>query len=872
MGTIRALRATPSTHMPNAEIPQLRPHDANAPWDLPGFAKLAAIWLQLGLLVVAVRSFGIHNQAFLHLCILTFFAFPVNAVLPLRHRLVWFLAYSLAGIVLVLGLANGAAVIALGALLVGLCHAPIRMSARVALVAAVGSLFALMHARWIPSPVSPAIWPVLASMFMFRVILYLYDRQHEKGPASLPRTLSYFFMAPNVCFPLFPVIDYKRFGRTYYNEDPIRIHQRGIHWIYRGIVHLLGYRLVYSYFTVDPIDVNGLGPFVQFSLSTFLLYLRVSGQFHLIVGMLLLFGFNLPETHHLYYLASSFTDFWRRINIYWKDFMMKVFYYPVHFRLRKYGETKALVVATLLVFAATWILHAYQWFWLRGTLLLEWHDGLFWAVLAALVVAHSLYESRYGRVRSLGGRAASWPELGAQALGTAGTFATICLLWGMWSSSSLAEWLSMGEAAGASWAWLLAGLAALVAASLLLDRIAMRRARTAPPARRAVALPSFWRQAATPTLGMAALFILGSEPVYSRFPARTAEAIHSIRYVTLNERDQMQLERGYYEALIENRNNAELWQAYNGRPPDWNEKRHVRETGDFLEWDLRPDIEIPFKGAMVRTNRWGLRDDDYELAKPPGMVRIAVMGASHVFGEGVANHETFEAVLEARINREPCGGTPLRFEILNFGEAGRSAPQNVLVLESKVLPFRPDALFYVSHPDDGTRMGRALIKAVRGQFEIPAHLRGIVERAGVTAEMDDYAITRRLRPFQSEILSASYRRIAELSREHEILPIWFILPMTYQRLQPDDVAPDVAPAEAAGFEVASLLHVYDGHAPESLAVAPWDNHPNAQAHRLIADRLYERICSEERWLARWRDGGGAVRSAARERNGTSPAP
>ena len=35
---------------------------------------------------------------------------------------------------------------------------------------------------------------------------------------------------------------------------------------------------------------------------------------------------------------SSFTDFWRRINIYWKDFMMKVFYYPAFFRLRRLGD------------------------------------------------------------------------------------------------------------------------------------------------------------------------------------------------------------------------------------------------------------------------------------------------------------------------------------------------------------------------------------------------------------------------------------------------------------------------------------------------------------------------------------------------------
>ena len=68
---------------------------------------------------------------------------------------------------------------------------------------------------------------------------------------------------------------------------------------------------------------------------------------HLITGLLLLFGFNLHETHSRFYFANSFIDFWRRINIYWKDFMLKIFYYPAYFRLRRFGNTPALVLATI---------------------------------------------------------------------------------------------------------------------------------------------------------------------------------------------------------------------------------------------------------------------------------------------------------------------------------------------------------------------------------------------------------------------------------------------------------------------------------------------------------------------------------------------
>ena len=91
-------------------------------------------------------------------------------------------------------------------------------------------------------------------------------------------------------------------------------------------------------------------------VCNYLLYLQVSGQFHMACGMLHLFGYQLPATHHHYLLATSFTDYWRRINIYWKDFMVRVFFNPVVFRLKRWPQPAALAIGTATVFLATWLL------------------------------------------------------------------------------------------------------------------------------------------------------------------------------------------------------------------------------------------------------------------------------------------------------------------------------------------------------------------------------------------------------------------------------------------------------------------------------------------------------------------------------------
>src|SRR5439155_24062702 len=134
---------------------------------------------------------------------------------------------------------------------------------------------------------------------------------------------------------------------SYYDRPALEIYEEGVRWIFRGLTHLVIYRLIYQYVLLSPSAVTTTAQMVQYMVGNYGLYLRVSGQFHLVTGILHLFGFRLPETHRFFYLASSFSDLWRRINIYWKDFMQKMVYLPVFFGMRRHGETAALVAATI---------------------------------------------------------------------------------------------------------------------------------------------------------------------------------------------------------------------------------------------------------------------------------------------------------------------------------------------------------------------------------------------------------------------------------------------------------------------------------------------------------------------------------------------
>ena len=96
-------------------------------------------------------------------------------------------------------------------------------------------------------------------------------------------------------------------------------------------------------------------------------------------------------------------------------------------------------------------------------------------------------------------------------------------------------------------------------------------------------------------------------------------------------------------------------------------------------------------------------------------------------------------------------------------------------------------------------------------------------------------------PYKYDLLEWAYERITSSCREHGVTPVWVLLPMTYERLKDSDIERHVAAAEGAGFTTISLKDVYNSAAPNKLAIAPWDDHPNTLGHQLIAEHLYQAI-------------------------------
>ena len=294
------------------------------------------VFAHLGLLLAVFKVYHIEGRAFQILVSLALAALPIHYLLPYRWKKPLFVAVSIAGLFSVFGAVAAGSILVLGTALIALCYLPAAWRLRAGLVAA--STLAITFLRPCSSEwgIPDSVWSILASIFMFRMILFLYELKHTKATEPLTDVLSYFFVLPNLCFTIFPVVDYRTMQRGFCAQDIHTIQRRGLRMMFRGTIHLLLWRLIDHEFWFPAEEVHNVTSLSMYLVFNYLRYLHISGQFHIACGMLHLFGFQLPDTHHHYLLATGFTDYWRRINIYWKDFMVRVVFNPVVFRLKSW--------------------------------------------------------------------------------------------------------------------------------------------------------------------------------------------------------------------------------------------------------------------------------------------------------------------------------------------------------------------------------------------------------------------------------------------------------------------------------------------------------------------------------------------------------
>lgn len=346
----------------------------------------------------------------------------------------------------------------------------------------------------------------------------------------------------------------------------------------------------------------------------------------------------------------------------------------------------------------------------------------------------------------------------------------------------------------------------------------------------------------------------------------------------LNRTDREAVAGGYYEGLIgggegPEAGRGELALRLLGKPVDWTRFHAANVTrplpGDFLQFELRPDLKKTLFGRPFTTNGHGQRDHAHSITKPPGVFRIAVLGSSIDMGWGVDIDEIYIKNLENWLNIHAVRrGMRRRFEVVNFAVAAYSPVQRLESFRRRAAAFDPDMVIY-----SATMLDIRLTEIhLCDLFQDPGvndlgfdFLRKIVADAGISA--DDLSrdaqgklahkdvIKTKLRPYYWSVYDAVLATLAADCRSSGIACACVIIPRAGTIDAPDARASSVARlkgiAEHHAMTMFDLSDTFDNIDPSRIEIAAWDDHPNTKGHQrlflalaraLIQDRaLYETL-------------------------------
>ena len=155
----------------------------------------------------------------------------------------------------------------------------------------------------------------------------------------------------------------------------------------------------------------------------------------------------------------------------------------------------------------------------------------------------------------------------------------------------------------------------------------------------------------------------------------------------------------------------------------WEEKPGAPIDYDGTLYRHKPNFDLDLGSFRLVTNSLGFRGPEVSVDKPPGTVRILVLGDSVAFGWGVDDEATFLRRFEQQLATQL--GKPV--EVINTGHPMYDSVQELALLRDEGLRLQPDLviLVYVTNDIEPTR--DVVEQAIAGKQPDPAEQVAIVD-------------------------------------------------------------------------------------------------------------------------------------------------
>jgi len=265
---------------------------------------------------------------------------------------------------------------------------------------------------------------------------------------------------------------------------------------------------------------------------------------------------------------------------------------------------------------------------------------------------------------------------------------------------------------------------------------------------------------------------------------------------------------------------------------------------------------------QVKYNRTGFRGQEYKNDKPAGIYRIAVVGDSLTFGQGIDINARFSDRIERVLNNE---SGKQRYQVLNFGKPGDETEDELSILVKYVIPAHPDFVllqWYVNDPQGQNKSTQPRPRRVFPEYLVRnSALLYLLEKQfselqvkfGWIGSHHDYMVKRFKDPNSPDSQEArkELRAFVDQCRKHDIGVGMVVFSDSYFSDNPLDFLVDQV-VTFCNDEKITCVDMRGPLAPYHKSIKLWanrlDHHPSALANKLAAAAILEAF--KVQWLTK----------------------
>jgi lysophospholipase L1-like esterase len=262
-------------------------------------------------------------------------------------------------------------------------------------------------------------------------------------------------------------------------------------------------------------------------------------------------------------------------------------------------------------------------------------------------------------------------------------------------------------------------------------------------------------------------------------------------------------------------------------------------TLDFVHLKNKTAI---LQNVEVRLNEWGLRGDPVP-AGSPNERRILFLGASTTMGWGVREEDTVERRLERML---AAAGQPA--EILNAGVGNYNAERYVSRFLKQLTGLNPTDIVVQYFMRDAENLppggGNILLRNSQLAVTLWIAYHRLFDSSGEANLVERYR--KIYEPDQPGfiVMQRELKKLADYARERKIRLYFMMTPdvhdlVDYKFTFVHDIMRKIATDD--GYVYVDLLPAMTGLRPEQTWAMPGDPHPNASAHKMMADAIFPLI-------------------------------